>query len=93
MHNYGMCIAVFVYTDTYILYYRVTIAHDATSTGSGDSSPGNGNMKNPFEEDMTGDGNNCDNILFEGKCTHMYTCTRLYSPSPYISVNTYPYKC
>ena len=92
---YGMCIAVFVCTDTYILYYRVTIAHDATSTGSGDSSPGNGDMKTPFEEDMTGDGNNCDNILFEGKCTHMYTCTRLYSPSPYIhvSVNTYPYKC
>ena len=48
---YGMCIAVFVCTDTYILYYRVTIAHDATSTGSGDSSPGNGDMKNPFEED------------------------------------------
>ena len=84
MHNYGMCIAVFVCTDTYILYYHVT--------GNGDSSPGNSDMNNPFEEDMTGGGNNCDNILFEGKCTHMYTCTKLYSPSPYISVNTYLHK-
>ena len=39
-----MCIAVFVCTDTYILYYRVTVARDATSTGSGDSSPGNGDI-------------------------------------------------
>ena len=35
MHNYGMCIVVFVCTDTYILYYHVTIAHDATFTGNG----------------------------------------------------------
>ena len=83
MHSYGMCIAVFVCTDTYILYYDVTIAHDVTFIGDGDSSTGNSDMNSPFEEDMTGGENNCDNILFEGKCTHVYTdCT--HPPNTYL---------
>ena len=54
-----------------ILYSHVTIAHDTTFIGNGDSNPGNDDMNDLLEEDATGGGNICDNVLFEGKCIHM----------------------
>ena len=45
-----------------------------TYTDIGDSNPGNGDVNNPLEEDMTGGGNICDNVLFEGKC-YVQDCT------------------
>ena len=84
-----MCIAVYCYLC--ILYYHVTITHDTTYIGNGDSNPGNGDVNNPLEEDTSGGGNICDNVLFEGKCinSHVAVCTRLYSSCPNISTNTY----
>ena len=85
MHSYGMCIAVFVCTDTYILYYNVTIGHDVTTTGDGDSSTGNGDMNNPFEEDMTGGGNICDISCLKASahmCIHIQDCT--HPPNTYL---------
>ena len=73
-----MCIAVYCYLC--ILYYHVTVTHDTTYIGNGDSNPGNGNVNNPLEEDMTGGGNICD-VLFEGKC-YVQDCT--HPPQTYL---------
>ena len=52
------------------MYSHVTIAHDTTFIGNGDSNPGNEDMNDLLEEDATGGGNICD-VLFEGKCIHV----------------------
>ena len=56
-----------------------------TYTDIGDCNPGNGDVNNPLEEDVTGGGNICDNVLFEGKC---YVQDCIHAPQTY-STNTY----
>ena len=55
-----------------------------TYTDIGDCNPGNGDVNNPLEEDVTGGGNICDNVLFEGKC---YVQDRTHPPQTYLPIH------